>query len=226
MSLFTPQGCGLLCHYAPPCQTFLGLLRAGVFAERLTRPPPCPRPFQVFLRETERQRLQDLLHQEVHRRIVALQRRFRALLERRHFVSMRLAACAIQVSRRLTDGQLRPVVSVAVVAAVSGRALSNGQLSRGGSRPLLPLPGTYQPHRFTDSFADWQLSLCCPVSLWASDVYRLIFTLILSSFSRFSLFSSVQCLDAARRKLRPVKHSLVFPLCFSDVLSGARALFV
>ncbi|KAJ8344377.1 hypothetical protein SKAU_G00317060 [Synaphobranchus kaupii] len=50
----------------------------------------------VFLREAERQRLQDLLHQEVLRRIVTLQRRFRALLERRHFVSMRLAACAIQ----------------------------------------------------------------------------------------------------------------------------------
>ncbi|XP_035250865.1 unconventional myosin-IXAa-like isoform X2 [Anguilla anguilla] len=50
----------------------------------------------VFLREMERQRLQDLLHQEVLRRIVRLQRRFRALLERRHFVSMRLAACAIQ----------------------------------------------------------------------------------------------------------------------------------
>ncbi|KAG7473327.1 hypothetical protein MATL_G00094560 [Megalops atlanticus] len=50
----------------------------------------------VFLREAERQRLQDLLHQEVLRRIVTLQRRFRALLERRHFVSMRLAAVAIQ----------------------------------------------------------------------------------------------------------------------------------
>ncbi|XP_061077056.1 unconventional myosin-IXAa-like isoform X1 [Conger conger] len=50
----------------------------------------------VFLRETQRQRLQDLLHQEVLRRIVSLQRRFRALLERRQFVSMRLAACAIQ----------------------------------------------------------------------------------------------------------------------------------
>ncbi|KAG9341186.1 hypothetical protein JZ751_019625 [Albula glossodonta] len=55
-----------------------------------------PDGFQVFLREAERQRLQDLLHQEVLRRIVTLQRRFRALLERRHFVNMRLAACTIQ----------------------------------------------------------------------------------------------------------------------------------
>ncbi|XP_058500788.1 unconventional myosin-IXAb-like isoform X1 [Solea solea] len=50
----------------------------------------------VFLREAERQRLQTLLHQEVLRRIVTLQRRFRAMLERRHFVDMRQAACAIQ----------------------------------------------------------------------------------------------------------------------------------
>ncbi|KAM9753299.1 unconventional myosin-IXAb-like isoform 2-T2 [Menidia menidia] len=50
----------------------------------------------VFLREVERQRLQTLLHQEVLRRIVMLQRRFRAVLERMHFVSMRRAACTIQ----------------------------------------------------------------------------------------------------------------------------------
>uniref|UniRef100_A0A3B4VRW3 Myosin IXAb n=1 Tax=Seriola dumerili TaxID=41447 RepID=A0A3B4VRW3_SERDU len=50
----------------------------------------------VFLREAERQRLQTLLHQEVLRRIVTLQRRFRAVLERKHFVSMRRSACAIQ----------------------------------------------------------------------------------------------------------------------------------
>ncbi|XP_067256324.1 unconventional myosin-IXAa isoform X5 [Chanodichthys erythropterus] len=50
----------------------------------------------VFLREIERQRLQDLLHQEVLRRIINLQRRFRALLERKNFLRMRQAACQIQ----------------------------------------------------------------------------------------------------------------------------------
>ncbi|XP_033490985.2 unconventional myosin-IXAb-like isoform X11 [Epinephelus lanceolatus] len=50
----------------------------------------------VFLREAERQRLQTLLHQEVLRRIVMLQRRFRAVLERKHFVDMRRAAAVIQ----------------------------------------------------------------------------------------------------------------------------------
>uniref|UniRef100_A0A8C9RKI1 Myosin IXA n=1 Tax=Scleropages formosus TaxID=113540 RepID=A0A8C9RKI1_SCLFO len=54
----------------------------------------------VFLREGARQRLQDLLHQEVLCRIVALQRRFRALVERRRFQNMRKAACRIQVGLR------------------------------------------------------------------------------------------------------------------------------
>ncbi|XP_056137125.1 unconventional myosin-IXAb [Lampris incognitus] len=50
----------------------------------------------VFLREAERQRLQTLLHQEVLQRIVTLQRRFRAVLERKHFVTLRRTTCIIQ----------------------------------------------------------------------------------------------------------------------------------
>ncbi|XP_076142942.1 unconventional myosin-IXAa isoform X4 [Alosa pseudoharengus] len=50
----------------------------------------------VFLREAERQRLQDMLHQEVLQRIVALQRRLRATLERRHYLKMRQAASLLQ----------------------------------------------------------------------------------------------------------------------------------
>ncbi|XP_063044943.1 unconventional myosin-IXAa isoform X3 [Engraulis encrasicolus] len=50
----------------------------------------------VFLREAARLRLQDMLHQEVVRRIVALQRRFRATLERRHYLKMRHATRLIQ----------------------------------------------------------------------------------------------------------------------------------
>lgn len=57
----------------------------------------CLRVTQVFLREAERQRLQTLLHQEVLRRIVTLQRRFRAVLERKHFLNMKRASCVIQV---------------------------------------------------------------------------------------------------------------------------------
>ncbi|XP_039995210.1 unconventional myosin-IXAa isoform X3 [Xiphias gladius] len=55
----------------------------------------------VFLREAERQRLQALLHREVFRLIVTLQRRFRAQLERKQFVRMREAAICIQKWWRL-----------------------------------------------------------------------------------------------------------------------------
>ncbi|XP_033482941.2 unconventional myosin-IXAa isoform X4 [Epinephelus lanceolatus] len=50
----------------------------------------------VFLREAGRQRLQAVLHAEVLRRIVMLQRLFRAHLERKQFVRMREAATCIQ----------------------------------------------------------------------------------------------------------------------------------
>ncbi|XP_053094286.1 unconventional myosin-IXAa isoform X11 [Pangasianodon hypophthalmus] len=50
----------------------------------------------VFMREVARQRLQDLLHQEVLRRIVNLQRRFRAVRERKTFLRMKHATCLIQ----------------------------------------------------------------------------------------------------------------------------------
>lgn len=58
--------------------------------------------FQVFLREAQRQKLQNQLHQEVLRRIVTLQRRFRAVLERRQFTSQRRAACILQVHNSLS----------------------------------------------------------------------------------------------------------------------------
>ncbi|XP_052044100.1 unconventional myosin-IXa isoform X2 [Apodemus sylvaticus] len=50
----------------------------------------------VFLKEHERQHLQDLLHQEVLRRIVLLQRWFRALLSRQQFLHLRQASVIIQ----------------------------------------------------------------------------------------------------------------------------------
>lgn len=50
------------------------------------------------MKERERQLLQDLLHQEVLRRITLLQRWFRSMLCRRQFLSLRQAAVIIQVS--------------------------------------------------------------------------------------------------------------------------------
>ncbi|XP_010017644.1 PREDICTED: unconventional myosin-IXa-like, partial [Nestor notabilis] len=50
----------------------------------------------VFVKERERQLLQDLLHQEVLRRIMLLQHWFRSMLCRRQFLSLRQAAVIIQ----------------------------------------------------------------------------------------------------------------------------------
>ncbi|XP_063057168.1 si:zfos-588f8.1 isoform X3 [Engraulis encrasicolus] len=51
---------------------------------------------KVFLKELERQLLQDTLHKEVMRKIIFLQRWFRSKLERRHFQQMRQATQLLQ----------------------------------------------------------------------------------------------------------------------------------
>ncbi|XP_040598087.1 LOW QUALITY PROTEIN: unconventional myosin-IXb [Mesocricetus auratus] len=55
---------------------------------------------KVFLKETERQALQERLHGEVLRRILLLQSWFRMVLERRHFLQMKHAALVIQACWR------------------------------------------------------------------------------------------------------------------------------
>uniref|UniRef100_A0AAZ3QHU3 Unconventional myosin-IXb n=1 Tax=Oncorhynchus tshawytscha TaxID=74940 RepID=A0AAZ3QHU3_ONCTS len=51
---------------------------------------------KVYLKELERQQLQDTLHKDVMRKIIFLQLWFRARLERRYFLEMRQAAILIQ----------------------------------------------------------------------------------------------------------------------------------
>ncbi|XP_054903546.1 unconventional myosin-IXb isoform X5 [Poeciliopsis prolifica] len=55
---------------------------------------------KVFLKELERQQLQDMRHREVMRKIIFLQRWFRAHLQRNEFIDMRRAAIFIQASWR------------------------------------------------------------------------------------------------------------------------------
>ncbi|XP_051898397.1 unconventional myosin-IXAa isoform X3 [Pristis pectinata] len=50
----------------------------------------------IFMKESERQRLQNMLHKEVLRRIILLQNWFRTVLERRQFLQMKRAAVVIQ----------------------------------------------------------------------------------------------------------------------------------
>ncbi|KAM6962551.1 unconventional myosin-IXb [Aplochiton taeniatus] len=55
---------------------------------------------KVYLKELERQQLQDTLHKDVMSKIIFLQRWFRARLERKNFLEMRRAAILIQTSWR------------------------------------------------------------------------------------------------------------------------------
>nr|XP_057930362.1 unconventional myosin-IXb isoform X6 [Doryrhamphus excisus] len=60
---------------------------------------------KVFLKELERQQLQDTLHKDVMRKIIFLQRWFRARLQRKEFVDMRRASTVIQRSWRRYRGE-------------------------------------------------------------------------------------------------------------------------
>ncbi|KAF3834780.1 hypothetical protein F7725_027338 [Dissostichus mawsoni] len=55
---------------------------------------------KVFLKELERQQLQDTLHKDVMRKIIFLQRWFRGRLQRKEFLDMRQAAILIQDTDR------------------------------------------------------------------------------------------------------------------------------
>ncbi|XP_051929923.1 unconventional myosin-IXb isoform X2 [Hippocampus zosterae] len=55
---------------------------------------------KVFLKELERQQLQDTLHKDVMRKIIFLQRWFKVRLQRKEFLDMRLSAVVIQRSWR------------------------------------------------------------------------------------------------------------------------------
>uniref|UniRef100_A0A673AH63 Myosin IXAb n=1 Tax=Sphaeramia orbicularis TaxID=375764 RepID=A0A673AH63_9TELE len=96
----------------------------------------------VFLREAERQRLQSLLHQEVLRRIVTLQRRFRAVLERKHFINMRRAAAVIQVRCRT-----RRVHGAAVCLQAAWRGFRERRRFLQWKHSVLVLQRSWRNHR-------------------------------------------------------------------------------
>lgn len=94
---FTEQFQVLLPKNAQPCREVISALLEKMDIDK--------RSYQigktkVFLKETERQALQETLHQEVVRKILLLQSWFRMVLERRHFLQMRQAAITIQACWR------------------------------------------------------------------------------------------------------------------------------
>uniref|UniRef100_A0A8C8HBY7 Unconventional myosin-IXb n=1 Tax=Oncorhynchus tshawytscha TaxID=74940 RepID=A0A8C8HBY7_ONCTS len=72
---------------------------------------------KVYLKELERQQLQDTLHKDVMRKIIFLQYWFRARLERRYFLEMRQAAILIQHAwrRRRTEQQCQAATLIQAV---------------------------------------------------------------------------------------------------------------
>nr|XP_020028912.1 unconventional myosin-IXb isoform X2 [Castor canadensis] len=94
---FTEQFQVLLPKDAKPCREVISALLEKMAIDK--------RSYQigktkVFLKETERQALQETLHREVVRKILLLQSCFRMVLERRHFLQMRRAAITIQACWR------------------------------------------------------------------------------------------------------------------------------
>nr|XP_039323003.1 LOW QUALITY PROTEIN: unconventional myosin-IXb [Saimiri boliviensis boliviensis] len=94
---FTQQFQVLLPKDAQPCREVIATLLEKMNVDK--------RNYQigktkVFLKETERQALQETLHREVVRKILLLQSWFRMVLERRHFLQMKRAAITIQACWR------------------------------------------------------------------------------------------------------------------------------
>ncbi|XP_037362005.2 unconventional myosin-IXb isoform X3 [Talpa occidentalis] len=117
---FTEQFQVLLPKNTQPCREVISALLEKMDVDK--------RSYQigktkVFLKETERQALQETLHREVVRKILLLQSWFRMMLERRHFLQMRRAAVTIQAcwrSYRVRRALERTQAAVYIQAAWRG----------------------------------------------------------------------------------------------------------
>uniref|UniRef100_A0A8C7D429 Myosin IXB n=1 Tax=Oncorhynchus kisutch TaxID=8019 RepID=A0A8C7D429_ONCKI len=85
---------------------------------------------KVYLKELERQQLQDTLHKDVMRKIIFLQLWFRARLERRYFLEMRQAAILIQVSCVITLCERRRQAATLIQAVWRGSRQRSQYLHR------------------------------------------------------------------------------------------------
>ncbi|XP_069864390.1 unconventional myosin-IXb-like isoform X4 [Dipodomys merriami] len=117
---FTEQFQVLLPKNAQPCREAIAALLERMQVDK--------RNYQigrtkVFLKETERQALQETLHREVLRKILLLQSWFRAALERRRFLRTRRAARLLQAlwrARQARRARARARAAVVLQAAWRG----------------------------------------------------------------------------------------------------------
>ncbi|XP_006877195.1 PREDICTED: unconventional myosin-IXb [Chrysochloris asiatica] len=94
---FTEQFQVLLAKNAPPCREVISTLLEKMAVDKKNYQIG---KTKVFLKELERQALQETLHREVVRKILLLQSWFRMVLERRHFLQMKQATVTIQACWR------------------------------------------------------------------------------------------------------------------------------
>ncbi|XP_020354319.1 unconventional myosin-IXb isoform X8 [Oncorhynchus kisutch] len=85
---------------------------------------------KVYLKELERQQLQDTLHKDVMRKIIFLQLWFRARLERRYFLEMRQAAILIQRAWRRQHKERRRQAATLIQAVWRGSRQRSQYLHR------------------------------------------------------------------------------------------------
>ncbi|XP_047230270.1 unconventional myosin-IXb isoform X4 [Girardinichthys multiradiatus] len=111
---------------------------------------------KVFLKELERQQLQDTLHKEVMRKIIFLQRWFRARLQRNEFIEIRRAAILIQASwRRYCREEQRQRAAALIQAAWRGhRQRSEYHRQRHGATKIQALVRGHSARRRCQSIRE------------------------------------------------------------------------
>uniref|UniRef100_UPI0037E7631F unconventional myosin-IXb isoform X3 n=1 Tax=Semicossyphus pulcher TaxID=241346 RepID=UPI0037E7631F len=111
---------------------------------------------KVFLKELERQQLQDTLHKDVMRKIIYLQRWFRARLQRKEFLDMRQAATLIQHSWRRYCKEEKQRQAATVIQAVwrGHRQRSEYHLQRQGATKIQALVRGHSARRRCQSMRE------------------------------------------------------------------------
>uniref|UniRef100_A0A3Q3BIK9 Myosin IXB n=1 Tax=Kryptolebias marmoratus TaxID=37003 RepID=A0A3Q3BIK9_KRYMA len=119
---------------------------------------------KVFLKELERQKLQDVLHKDVMHKIIFLQRWFRARLQRQEFLDMRRAAILIQFSwhRYCKEERRRHAASLIQAAWRGHRQRSEYRRQKQGATKIQALVRGHSARRSKDEELEENMSEAGP----------------------------------------------------------------